>query len=196
MRVFCGYTPSGFRAETQLSLAQFAPRTTMVVDVSGDNFNYWNALKEHWIGDEDLVIVEQDMVLRGDILPSFAACDQDWCVYEYDAIGYKPFTHIRKVNCALGCVKFSATLQRRFPIQEFAVRVDWRAVDVIVASRLQFHGYDPHVHGEIEHLHNYTPEDLEYEMVGADKYLEFVEVSSPGGDNESDVRIRRAGPSE
>jgi hypothetical protein len=179
MKILCAYVKHGLRDETRSSLEQFAPEADLV-DVSGHDDNYWNAIAERWIGREDLLIIEQDMVITAETIPSFNACRQKWCSFGYTAV-----PHLGRVTACLGCTRFSVHLQRHISaemivrgayqtqwIQHFMRRdeaarwttknpdidMPWSCLDVRIARALFVAGYEPHDHGEIAHLHeNYLP---------------------------------------
>ncbi len=173
MRILCGYTSGTdarrdllglssdeprFRSETRQALAEFAPQAELV-NMAGDLFNYWNALTERWTGEQDLVVIEQDIVISPDVIPTFESCEHDWCSFSYESMhfGSSPPTMVRTAG-ALGCTKFSADLQRRFPLSRMAIRVSWESIDVIIGSHLQFNQVPLGIHGDVIHLHDYSDE--------------------------------------
>lgn len=151
MRIICGYANDGLRPETRESLEKFAPGVELL-DFSGDDFAYWNAIKERWTGEEDLVTIEQDMVITEDTIPSFEKCDRLWCSFGYETVPYAG-----RVNACLGCTKFSAELQRQFPIGVFNKDLYWCEIDINIGRHLYLHGNSltPHDHGDVQHLHEY-----------------------------------------
>jgi len=104
VRVLCCFTD--LYDATQAALAKYAPDAELV-DVSGDDYAYWKAICAAWTGEDDLLIVEQDIEIHKTVIPQMAACPEPWCTFPYrlwrpDAWCYN----------ALGCTKFSAGLQR------------------------------------------------------------------------------------
>lgn len=127
------------------------------VDTSGDQTNYWREIIKRWDGADDLVIIEQDNEITAEVLPSFTACDKDWCVYSYQ--GLFPDAVFTR---SLGCVKFSAALQRRFPHEMIGSRnIVWHLIDFRIGMLLHdLHGLDSHVHGSVKHFHDYHTDPL------------------------------------
>lgn len=142
------------------SVRRHAPGADMV-DVTGDEFAYWREISARWTGAEDLIVVEHDMLIGPDTVPSLSSCQADWCAFGYDIFGCKRIEH------ALGCTKFSAALQRAVPAETVAAlfshcehcRGDgcWWHLDNYLAAALAAAGFGPHVHGDVAHLHDYGP---------------------------------------
>jgi len=96
-------------------------------------------------------------------------CGHRWCCYAH-SIYPMPFT--RNVACGLGCVRFSAEVQRLvdpseflhedfdwlLPCRDCGGKGCWRYLDTRIAWALFEHGIFPHVHGYVEHHHVY-PDD-------------------------------------
>jgi hypothetical protein len=132
-----------------------------MVDVTGDDFAYWRAIRERWTGEQDLVVIEHDIEIGPGTVASLEGCGEDWCVFAYDIFGCK-----RLVN-ALGCTKFSAALQRAVPPDDVAALFShcghchgegcWWHLDNYLAIALGNAGFTPHVHGDVAHLHDYGP---------------------------------------
>jgi len=104
MRILCCY--ADLYDATRDALEKYAPGTEFV-DVSGDDRAYWRAICERWTGEDDLLIVEQDIEIHDTVIPQMVACTEPWCTFPYrlwrpDAWCYN----------ALGCTRFSAALQR------------------------------------------------------------------------------------
>ena len=59
MRVFCA--PVDLHSKTRECLERFAPDAEIVWLERGDRFAYWREIKKRWKGEEDLLIIEQDM---------------------------------------------------------------------------------------------------------------------------------------
>lgn len=130
------------------ALDKFAPQAERVY--TPGEYGYWQAIADRWTGEDDLVIIEQDNEITADVLPSFAACPEPWCTYAYP-IGLYDY------NTALGCAKFSADCQRIFPVNWISqVPVFWGVVDAAIALCLMHGRLRPHVHGRLNHYHEYT----------------------------------------
>jgi hypothetical protein len=125
------------------------------VDTSGDPTNYWREIAQRWDGADDLVLIEQDNEITAKVLPSFAACDLDWCTYEYDGL-------FGKLRQSLGCTKFSAALQRRFPPDVIAgPGMVWFLIDPRIGKLFGLHNLSCHVHGSVKHYHDYARDPLQ-----------------------------------
>lgn len=148
------------QADCAAALRAYAPEAEYV-DTSGDDQTYARKIAEHWTGQDDLVIIEHDNEITDGVLPSFAACPEPWCVYEYE-IFPPPLT---RLCVALGCVRFSAGLQREFSFRAEILglcencggtHAHWGQIDVLLASALSNRLHlEPHVHGTIRHFHPY-----------------------------------------
>jgi hypothetical protein len=159
MRVICCYA-NNFRPETQEALDLYSP-DAIRIDTSGAQENYWHAICRYWTGEEDLVIIEQDNVITASVIPSFEACSQDWCTFQYK--GLFPGSMLTQ---SLGCTKFSAALQRRFPHEVIGINMVWHLIDFRIGKLFHdLHGLECHVHGEIEHLHDYKSDPLQKRSV-------------------------------
>ena len=111
--------------------------------------SYAKLLIELWQAEETFVLVEQDIVVRPGVVDELLTCDQPWCGFLNDVgLGIWP---------TLGCTKFDATYQRRFPgLIERAARIriadvrpgHWRhmdvAIDRVFHRELEIRG--PHAH--------------------------------------------------
>jgi hypothetical protein len=121
-------------------------------------------MKACWTGEDDLVIIEQDIEIHGDVLASFASCRQHWCAYSY-------FLRVGETTCplaeSLGCTKFSAELQRACPPELIADKHHWQGLDITMGIAIRKHTKDllppnirrmggdlhAHIHGRVNHYH-------------------------------------------
>ena len=141
------------------ALAEYAPQAELV-DVTGDNYAYWNAIRERWTGVRDLIIIEQDIEIGPHTVGVMERCKQDWCCHAYPIFR----TRVR-LRVGLGCIKISAVAQRKIPVEKIAEGFDkcascrgegcWWHLDGRVAHMLKRAGYFPHVHGDVTHHHDY-----------------------------------------
>jgi len=179
MRVICCYT-GRIHPRAADALKRFAPDCEYV-ETRG-LYGYGEAIAERWTGESDLVIIEGDKVITEEVLPSFERCNRHWCTYQYDIF---PPPCTRTAFNGLGCTKYSALVQQVITPEEsvFAHDVNWepcrqcdsrgcyRYIDSRINRALERHGHSqqPHIHGEIEHVHEYgdswfkrNEEDWEY----------------------------------
>jgi hypothetical protein len=143
------------------------------IDTGKSIFDYNLAIASRWIGLEDLVVIEGDKEITAEVIPSFSDCNDPWCSYSY--LVY-PEPYQKSVRVGLGCTKYSADLQYKIPVDSFICNdpigdkwVDcpdcngtgcWRFLDTrislaILQSCITF---GPHVHGTINHHHEYPPD--------------------------------------
>lgn len=138
MRVLCCY--AALYDQTREALAKYAPDAELV-DVSGDDYAYWRAICERWTGEDDLLIVEQDIEIHDQVIPEMRACDRDWCTYAYRL--WRPDAWCFN---ALGCTRFSASLQRKVsPAEIEQVQVLWLVAGPARGNNVE---YKPETMGE------------------------------------------------
>lgn len=89
------------------ALEDFAPGAERV-DVSGDDFAYYDLLRDLWAMGEDFTVIEHDVAINPWALQRLESCGKPWCVAPYP---------IRLGLCrgGLGCTRFRGELSRRFP---------------------------------------------------------------------------------
>jgi hypothetical protein len=122
-----------------------------------DDGAYWQLLATRWNQGADLVLIEHDIGIGPEVLPGFDACRQPWCGHPYPVAG--------RVLVCLGCVRFTAALQRTEPDLLEAVgevgedglpAKHWRRLDVRVGDELNRRGYRVHRHEPpVAHFHRY-----------------------------------------
>lgn len=163
MRVICCYTKQ--EEYSAAALEKYAPEVELI-DTSGSIYAYNEAIASRWDGSDGLVVIEGDKEISSDTLPSFAACPDLWCSYSYRVYA-EP--HSIEVAIGLGCVRYSAEVQRIAEVSEFLCEDDalwpmchdcggkgcWRHLDARIAKAIRAHGVDVHVHGQIQHHHDY-----------------------------------------
>ena len=191
MRVICCYS-STIHPKTRSALEKYAPETEYV-ETKG-LFGYGEAIADRWTGESDLVIVEADKEITADTLPSFEACDKLWCTTRCKTL---PPPHTRHTVNSLSCAKFSAEIQRIVKTSDFICRDPfwapcrrcdsqgcWNQLDtrMAIAMSPRANGL-PHVHGWVEHHHNYDAawlaeweKDYEYQMANAARLMELRSV--------------------
>lgn len=125
-----------------------------LADVSASPFAYGQELVSRWTGYEDLVNIEHDIEINDRVLPKFAACPGDWCVFPYEVAHRGNWVGI--VAQGLGCVKFSAALQRKVPAGLLTAPFEntcgcgglgcWHVLDKTVTNAVWQAGFRPCVH--------------------------------------------------
>ncbi len=154
--LFCTTSP---HPDAVAAVEAYAPQAERL-DVTGDNYAYWNAIAERWTGERDLIIVEQDIEIGPDTVATMEQCAQDWCCYAYPIFRTKV-----RLRVGLGCVKISAAAQRRMPVAKIAEGFEtcaacrgkgcWWHLDGRIAAMLKKADFFPHVHGDVTHHHDY-----------------------------------------
>lgn len=152
------------------ALSEHAP-DAVKVDVRGSDFAYGYALQDHWEAGSDLVNIEQDNIVRADVLAEFAECPEPWCVFPY---------RLEWFSCdfAIGCVRWRKELMAAVPfetVRDIGVGICrwsdasggscnpvdghcWRHFDYSFFYALTEAGFRRHVHGPmVEHAHVYPP---------------------------------------
>lgn len=117
--------------------------------------HYAEVVQKHWRGERDLIVIEHDIEIVKDTIPSLESCSEPWCTFSYYLFGSEEIVN------GLGCTKIAAELQREVKVPI----VPWRIFDVRLAKRLRRLGYKPHVHGTVKHHHDYN--DLAPDVLAA-----------------------------
>ena len=134
------------------------------LDPADDNA-YWRLLDGLWNAGEDFAIVEHDIEIHADVLPTFESCPEPWCTFPYLGRSFKNYP-VPVLRCALGCVRFRADLLRANPGLLEAMLPGpsgslrnpkhWRRCDSLLATVLQRRGYSVHEHEpHVIHHHDY-----------------------------------------
>ena len=161
MRVLAPFIRGKMAHETYRALFNYVPLGQLeLVETGYAPSAYWWELRRRWNGEDDFMIVEQDNVINAEVFPSFSMCDQPWCCYEYigppgmDLDGSGEGNVLRK---SLGCTRFSAELQQDITAEMISDKdyFIWHLLDMRISRLLEIHGFSPHVHGQIKHVHQY-----------------------------------------
>lgn len=119
MRIACFYTDLHPACRDSLP-----PDTELVWTGAGDD-HYWQEISKRWDGSDDLLIIEHDVEVHDQVVPQLLACASDWCAFPYDYPTWPDGPPL--ITQALGCTRFSAALQRKFPTEKIAA--DVHAID-------------------------------------------------------------------
>ena len=140
-------------------LNRHAPGHVRVHTPADDTEAYWRLLAHWWTQPGDLVLIEQDIGLRADVLPGFADCLEPVCGHPYLV------TPAQLMRICTGCIRFRAELKEAEPdLLEAVGRIDddglpardWRRLDVRVIRVLRARGYEVHEHlPAVPHYHRY-----------------------------------------
>jgi hypothetical protein len=137
----------------------------------GDKHAYWHAIRERWTGEDDLIIIEQDMEWTAAQLAGLKSCDFNWCTYQYDCFSTDEY-RVKKVFWCLGFTRISAFAQRQRPAGTVEAKyracrencggawyhLDWHIAEAMKGEHCGCcQKVAPHVHGEVIHHHDYQP---------------------------------------
>lgn len=148
MRVIFPYAGNPV-AEVMAAAHNYAPDAEYH-DVGGDRTAYWELLRQVWADGEAFTVIEHDIEIREDVLPSLETCKRPWCGFSYQLDTC--------VMAALGCTRFSAALVRAHPhvleqageLSDSVLGVkDWHRLDTSIAQILMqrcSRRYKQHVH--------------------------------------------------
>lgn len=154
----CAYTTAGVHGSTLEALEQHVPDGDAVrlINVGDDAYLYGRLLAEQWDYRADLAVVEQDIVIRADVVEAFQNCEHDYCCF--------PYAWTTCVGPALGCTRFRRRFLERYPEamlealqtpSSYGLAGHWKQLDVFLMRRIlrDKHGEQPHVHlPAVEHL--------------------------------------------
>lgn len=154
MIVVCCYVPGMLKAETEVAIRQ-SGEPFAFFSLDGDNpFSYGRTLAKMWAqcldSGDDLCVVEQDVVIRPDVVEAFRDCP---CEY-----GGFPYSWGTDVGVAMGCTRFRSSFIARYPAamqQAVGKNVTWRQFDVVFQRHIlvREYGEQPHLCGpEVVHL--------------------------------------------
>lgn len=138
------------------ALERFAPGA-VYVDTSASLRSYGEELEKLWTGEDDLVLIEQDKEITGDVLPQFSACSEPWCAFTY---WIYPEPHTNLVIGGFGVTKFSAAVQKLIPYGLWGPgpRKEWQGIDArFYKVAVEKYGIGCHLHGHVVHHHVYPP---------------------------------------
>lgn len=146
LRVVCFYV--NLDPRTRESIEAQTPDAEFI-DTSGDDYAYWRELKKVWTSSDDILVIEQDIGLRGGEIGGFTACEESWCVctYPYGALSLPDHPGFY----AMGCTKFSASFRKKSaPIK----RSRWDVLDqAVMAAITKTNRKFPHFHSTVDHFH-------------------------------------------
>lgn len=165
--IVCFYNE--LNATTEWSLSKYAPECVFE-DTSEDQFAYSRAFKKYWTGEQDLIVIEQDIEVESGNIKSLRRCKYNWCTFEYNhhPIPTNPSRMVAPMpplNESLGFTRYSAALQRLVP---FPSEIQWNFLDQHLRWAIKQHGRSlrqpvnqnkgivSHVHGEVKH-HHFVP---------------------------------------
>ena len=115
---------------------------------------YADEMEKRWLGEQDLIIVEQDKEPFPGQPEAMLGCPEPWCGYTF---WQNPVPHTALVHGGFGVTRFSAELQTWFPVAAFRgeiqVGIDRRFYDYLIAN----YGKGCCLHGHVVHHHVQEP---------------------------------------
>ena len=114
---------------TRESLAEHAPGAEIIPIEARDISRPWQDYAARW-GQDDLVVIEQDVIIHGDVLPQFEACPEPWCLF--------PARHY----ATAGGWMLDGIMCNRFR-KEFMQAVPVSAVEAVPGSCTRCYGRNP-----------------------------------------------------
>lgn len=153
MRFVVPYTLSP--TQTVAALTRARARAIEIVYVGGARSDYHRLLAALWDAGRTFAVVEHDIEIHEEVVPTFESCAHDWCLYPYPR-HLLPETLLTE---NLGCTRFGEKLLTSEPdlIQragEFPEKpMDWSRLDDAIRLELRRRGYAPVLHGPpVRHL--------------------------------------------
>lgn len=123
---------------TRDSLAEYAPDAQILPVAPGDLTGAWELYKSFW-GRDDLMIMEQDIILHGDVIPQFEDCPEPWCLFPFR---YAPGMDF--LDTGAGCNRYR---------REFMKKVSPEMIEAVYGSCSRCGGDNPgcwaHIDGRI-----------------------------------------------
>jgi hypothetical protein len=110
MRILCCPVEGRLWDVTRDSLKEHAPSAEIIPVPVGDLSRTWEVYSERW-GEDDLMIVEQDIILHSDVIPQFEACPEPWCLFPFR---YTPEADF--LDTGTGCDRFRREFQQQVPV--------------------------------------------------------------------------------
>jgi len=151
MLIVCPYVEGKLQAETLTALTMHAPKLVEFVKLDADDaYAYGKLIEDLWANQEDFALVEQDIVIRPDVVNAFLQCQYFYCAF--------PYAWSTNIGPALGCTRFRRTLMHAYPNtakEATASGTTWKQLDVVFMRRVLAGKYkvQPHVHvPPVEHL--------------------------------------------
>lgn len=144
------------------------PPNAEMVWCGRDKFHYWEEFRQRW-GGEDLVFIEHDNLIHGDVIRQFEQCPNQWCVFPY-------WNQVEWLCLSLGCTRFRTGLMTQVDPEDIQRESTWETscdclpsdrcwhrIDKKLAYTLCSRGYKPCLHYPyVEHLR--APLDKGYEL--------------------------------
>lgn len=110
-----------------------------IVGVGDDPRSYWRLFVRLWNDRQPFVLVEHDVVVDRDTIPSLATCPRPWCAFPYHELPGDPVT-------GLGCTKITPDGSGIDVLDPKYGNPVWQNVDSVVGGILTDRYHKVHVH--------------------------------------------------
>ena len=124
-----------------------------VIDIHvNEKTDYDDAVSKVW-GEDNVIIIEQDIVPWCSQIRALESCVCDWCAYRYQIRYVDDHDPAYWVTHGLGFTKFSLVLQERFPAELWYHMGEWQwqNLDCRITGLIVQSGLAPHIHGDVKH---------------------------------------------
>jgi hypothetical protein len=120
------------------------------IDVSHSPYDYWRALCDWW--SDYFTIIEHDVRANRKVFYEFYLCPEAWCTFRYSNFSDEDAEAWH--YGILGCTRFRREIIDAVPNAlidlEWRFR-DWHHVSTGLGKTLREAGFEPHVHGIVDH---------------------------------------------
>jgi hypothetical protein len=99
--------PTAIWDVTRNSISEHAPQTR-IIPVTGLT-GAWDAYKSFW-GEDDLMVIEQDIILHEDVIPQFEGCPEPWCLFPFRYMPGMDF-----LDTGTGCNRYRKEFMQEVP---------------------------------------------------------------------------------
>jgi hypothetical protein len=147
--------PARFWDSCRDALAEHAPDAIIIPIAVEDYRGWWREISARWLGEEGLLLVEQDIAIHDRVIPELEACPEPWCLFPFP----RPELPETLQDRGIACTRFSAGFQRAVPVTEIEAvpgscweckGVDpkcWRHIDGRIKAAAEARGFtEPHLH--------------------------------------------------
>jgi hypothetical protein len=121
------------------------------INVSCTDYDYWRVLCDWWLL-EDLTIIEHDVQASPEIFEELKSCPEPWCYFHYS--NHTPENSEAWHYGILGCTRFRKELIEATPHAVTGLDErwrDWHEMSTGLGMALREAGFEPHVHGVVDH---------------------------------------------
>ena len=152
MRIIFAYRAGYAHPFALDAIKRYAPQAELK-DVGENPHSYHRLLYETWDQGEGFLLIEHDVEIGPDTIPSFEQCQGDWCIARAGAPGNRPDNPLY-MERSLCCTRFSSKLIAEHPDLILSLpSQDWRRLDCEIHPRLSGACME---HPVVRHHHFYS----------------------------------------